>query len=151
MNTENLKLWRMLVSKCLPDTNVIMVSVRGDSMYPILCNGDKIEVILRTSEQYSVGDVIVFPYKNEGLIIHRILKIQEGRYFCKGDNSFRIEDILLDQAIGRAVISDDWHNSESFIERSWFIGKLYKKMGYKSSLTKDTVEYREYAREYLIK
>lgn len=141
----------MLVSKCLPDTDGIVVSIHGDSMYPILCNGDKIEVIIRTSEQYSVGDVIVFPYKNEGLIIHRILKIQEGRYFCKGDNSFRIEDILLDQVIGKAVIPGDWHNSESFIERSLLIGKLYKKMGYKSSLVKDTAEYREYAREYLIK
>lgn len=151
MKAENVKLWRMLVSKCLPDTNAIVVSVRGDSMYPILCNGDKIEVVLRTSEQYSVGDVIVFPYKNEGLIIHRILKIQEGRYFCKGDNSFRIEDILLDQAVGKAVISDDWHNSDIFIERSWYIGKLYKKLGYQSNLIKDTFEYCEYARDYLIK
>lgn len=151
MYSENIKLWKTVVSRCLPNKDNIIVTVCGDSMRPIICNGDKVKVILQKNDQYSIGDVIVFPYKDEGLIIHRLLKIQYGRYFCKGDNSFRIEDIPLDQVIGKAVISDDWHNSESFTERSLAIGMLYKKMGYKSSLIRETTVYREYEKTYLIK
>ena len=120
-------------------------------MYPILCKGDKLIVKLCDNEQYDVGDIIVFPYKQEGLLIHRILMIKDGRYFCKGDNSFRIEDIPMNQVVGRAAVSNDWHNSEDFITWSLLIGKIYKKTGYQSNVTKSTPEYNEYKRKYLDK
>ena len=90
---------KMLASKFHFDTDYIVISICGNSMYPILCNGDKLIVKLCDNEQYDVGDIIVFPYKQEGLLIHRILMIKDGRYCCKGDNSFRIEDIPMNQVV----------------------------------------------------
>lgn len=77
------------------------ITVMGISMNPTLFEGDK--VIIEKCDKYKIGDIIVFDYKNEGILIHRLLKF-DGRYFCKGDNAFRLEDIEYNQILGKAVL-----------------------------------------------
>ncbi len=67
------------------------LTIEGTSMLPVLHPGNCISICAK--EDYIVGDILVFFYKNDTLLVHRLLKIENGRYFCKGDNSFRLEDV----------------------------------------------------------
>lgn len=77
------------------------ITVTGVSMNPTLFENDTVTII--KCDQYEIGDVLVFNYKNGDLLIHRLIK-RNGRYFCKGDNAFRLEDIEYAQIIGKAVL-----------------------------------------------
>ncbi len=80
------------------DTNKI--HVKGISMLPTLKEGDCVNV--RKEETYKVGDIIVYFYKEEGLLIHRIVG-QKGpdKYLCRGDNSRRLEHVQYDNVVGK--------------------------------------------------
>lgn len=73
--------------------------VFGDSMFPSIKNGDNITITKLPS--YSLNDIVVFQYKLEGLIVHRIIKIEENTYYCKGDNATRIETINKEHILGK--------------------------------------------------
>ena len=82
----------MIFEKLLSNSNNnLNAIITGNSMRPILQDKEYVSVYL--ANLYFPGDILVFKYKS-GFIIHRLLKISEGRYFAKGDNSFRI-DILV--------------------------------------------------------
>lgn len=121
--------------------------VGGISMMPVLCHGQTVTV--RRSECYAVGDVLVYAYKNEGLLAHRLLKVENGRYFCKGDNSFRVEDVTAEQILGRIDLAEDANNTHEFIVASLEIGRLFRAVGYDIEKVKATPQYEEYKRKYL--
>lgn len=123
------------------------LTISGDSMYPVLKNGQAVTVT--TKENYLPGDILVYEYKKEGLLAHRLLKIVSGRYFCKGDNSFRIEDITYDQILGKIEIENDSNISNDFLDFSYEIGKLFKKCGYDHNRIKEEQRYIEYHMTYL--
>ena len=114
-------------------------------MNPTLFEGDK--VIIKKSNEYIIGDIIVFNYKNEGILIHRLLKY-DGRYFCKGDNAFRLEDIEYNQIIGKAVLVnnttiqpwDDWK-----VRLSYSLNREFVKLRYNMDKIKKSNIYRIYS------
>jgi len=124
------------------------ITIRGTSMEPILHEGES--YTLKKQEEYAIGDILVYEYKNEGLLAHRLLKIEQNRYFCKGDNSFRLEDITEDQIIGKIAIVDS-NNTSEFIEASYKISKLFRKCRYSYEEIINHAEYMEYKRKYLVK
>lgn len=77
------------------------VTVNGRSMQPVLFNGDVVTIKAETS--YMVNDVVLFKYKTEGELIHRIIAIDDKLYSCKGDNAIRVEYVLSRHIIGKAV------------------------------------------------
>ena len=76
------------------------ITVTGTSMNPTLYEGDC--VTIKSFVTYDVGDILVYAYKNEGLLIHRLLR-KDTRYYCKGDNAFRMEDIAPTNIIGKVT------------------------------------------------
>lgn len=123
------------------------LTVDGTSMLPILHPGESIEVC--TKDNYSIGDILVFFYKEDTLLVHRLLKIGNGRYFCKGDNSFRLEDIEKKDIIGAVLITSDVNNTPEFIAASYSINRIFRKCGYNAEITMTTPEYSQYADKYL--
>lgn len=81
--------------------SMLRVSVSGTSMYPTLLPTDS--VIVARSKTYQIGSILVFTYKSEGYLIHRLLRVVNGRYYCKGDNSFRLEDVDEELILGRVL------------------------------------------------
>ena len=79
----------------------IDINIRGYSMNPLLQEGDVANI--KFHEKYSVGDIIIFDYEDEGVLIHRIIKIENGSYVCKGDNAFRIEVVPDIKILGKAT------------------------------------------------
>ena len=65
------------------------LTVSGVSMFPLLKEGDRITILPK--DEYEVGEVLVFIYGQNEILAHRLLMKEGGQYYCKGDNSFRIE------------------------------------------------------------
>lgn len=126
-----------LIAKLLPtilkSKGQAEITVMGISMNPTLFEGDK--VIIEKCDEYRIGDILVFNYKNEGILIHRLLYC-DGRYFCKGDNAFRLEDIEYNQIIGKAVLVnntsiqpwDEWK-----VKLSYSVNREFLKLHYDTS------------------
>ena len=114
---------------------------------PILHPGDSIKVCAK--DEYKVGDILVFFYKDDSLLVHRLLKVENGRYFCKGDNAFRLEDIEKQNIVGAVMLDHDANNTPDFITASYSISRIFQKMGYSSDKVKSSAEYAEYVQNYL--
>ena len=142
MNNE---LVSKVLSAILKSKGQAEITVMGISMNPTLFEGDK--VIIKKSNEYIIGDIIVFNYKNEGILIHRLLKY-DGRYFCKGDNAFRLEDIEYNQIIGKAVLVnnttiqpwDDWK-----VRLSYSFNREFVQLRYNMDKIKKRTIYRIYS------
>lgn len=127
----------------------VELTVTGSSMEPVLHQGDTITV--QKKETYEIGDILVFLYKHQELLVHRLLKIENGRYFCKGDNSFRLEDMDESQIIGAVRLDSDPHRSGTFIEASLEISRIFRRSGYQREATMETEAYIKYKTNYLEK
>ena len=107
------------------------ISVEGVSMRPLIKEGDIISIM--SQSEYGLGDVVLFSYKTDGFLLHRILKIEDGRYFCKGDNSFRLEDICKDEIVGKAISCNGMPIStlnKDLIEMSYKVHDEFRRNGY---------------------
>lgn len=125
------------------------ITIEGTSMLPVLHPGERVSVCGK--DDYQIGDIIVFFYKSNNLLVHRLLKIENGRFFCKGDNSFRLEDITKENIVGTIMIQSDTNNNEEFIESSYLINRLFRQCGYDIEKTKMLAEYASYYQTYIDK
>lgn len=93
---------RLLVNKIKRDSSEFKVKIVGNSMYPILKDGEIISIQPRKSN-YAVGDIVCFFRDRLYLIVHRIVKIIKSSnkimYITQGDN--------MEHPDARAVGIDD--------------------------------------------
>ena len=87
--------------------NYSLLQVEGDSMYPLIKNGDLIAIDRRVNNKYNVGDVVSFIADEQGTIItHKIVEIKEDdqgyHYFTRGvNNNYQDNDYIeIKQIIG---------------------------------------------------
>ena len=59
--------------------------VTGGSMYPNLIEGDLI--IVKKEDSYKVEDVITYRNDENGITTHRIIRIEDDKYYTKGDSN----------------------------------------------------------------
>ncbi len=78
-----------------------MVRVRGDSMIPTLYAGD--QVMICQVDCYEKGDIIVYPYKDKGLVIHRIIAESGDTFICRGDHNQYFERIKKEDVLGKVI------------------------------------------------
>lgn len=118
----------------------IEICVTGTSMNPTLYENDVVSVM--KSDTYEIGDILVFVYKNNELLVHRLLDIQKEKYFCKGDNSFRLEDIINDQIIGKIINIPPC--PKRLVYLSYLVNRTFVKCRYDIDKTKETSIYKLY-------
>lgn len=75
--------------------------VTGYSMNPTLYEADSVTFI--SSNTYEIGDILVFCYDQEELLLHRLIDRDNDVYYCKGDNALRVEKISHIQIIGKVI------------------------------------------------
>lgn len=127
-----MNIYLKIMAKKLEKNEPVTISLHGTSMYPALKENDLITII--SCENYKVGDILVFLYKENELLAHRLLKIENDIYYCKGDNAFRIEDIKRSQILGCIVsikrglyaFSPNCGSAE-FIKMSYMVGREFRK------------------------
>ena len=120
------------------------ITVTGVSMNPTMWEGDRVTV--RRADSYGVGDVLVFVYKGE-LLVHRLLKMENGRYFCKGDNSFRLEDMPIESIAGKVVLQNEQPLTPLppvITTFSYLVNRQFRTCSYDVEKTKQSGIYRFY-------
>jgi len=121
------------------------LTVSGVSMNPTLYEGDI--VTIQKADEYTPGDILVFVYKSGELLIHRLLK-KNMRYFCKGDNALRLEDVEAEQIAGKVILVNNippepW--PEWKIQLSLDVNRTFRACRYDIDKTKSSDVYRHYA------
>ena len=67
----------------------IEITARGTSMAPFIIDGES--VLVRAKEDYQVGEVLLFFYKDTDVLLHRLVKKEQGSLYCKGYKCYRLE------------------------------------------------------------
>lgn len=85
-----------------------LLSVKGDSMYPVIKNGDLIVINRKYQTNYKVNDIISFMDSDRQIIVtHKIVEIvgenDEYKYLTKGINNTNIDGdyVLENEIIGK--------------------------------------------------
>lgn len=80
------------------------VIVNGNSMEPLYHRGDL--VILRTADDYPVGDIVTYRHPQIGPVIHRIIGRDAERFVFRGDHNNFIDPYrpIRSELIGKAWI-----------------------------------------------
>lgn len=141
---------QQLIIKKLHRGLAINILVRGNSMNPVLKEGDMITIRKKECRE---GDILVFLYAGEELLVHRLLNRARGYCYCKGDNSFRLEQVsekdilgVVEKLNGKVIIKC----SSEFLEESRQINKIFVEYRCDVEKVKGTLEYKEYYKKYLI-
>lgn len=81
-----------------------MMTVLSESMWPVFTRGDLIFVKDIKPQNIVVGDIIVFRY-NDGVAVHRVIRIDGNRVTTKGDaNNVEDNPIFFDDVVGRVPL-----------------------------------------------
>lgn len=133
----------------------VVVTVNGNSMNPGIFENDIVKI--KKCNEYCIGDILVFRYKHDEIIIHRLLKIAGDTYYCKGDNSFRLEDIKYMQIYGKVIeIIHDGNMfiptpmSERFLQMSYEVNREFRRLKYDKIKILESEIYKCYYNEYLM-
>jgi len=92
----------------LKEKGFIYLKASGFSMYPFIKKGDRIKVVLLTSDNLNIGDILLLEGKSN-LYVHRLIKIinkkNKKMYITKGDAHKSILDPVVDlkNILGRVV------------------------------------------------
>lgn len=134
----------------------IQTVVKGDSMIPEMLPND--QVILEQCQLYDIGEIIVYHYLDEGILVHRILDYQNGLYYCKGDNAFRVEKVPPNTIIGKVInlirnnqIIELQKKDLNFINLSYQINKLLIENNGNREMVTESSLYKEYYSKYIKK
>ena len=103
LNSEELA---TLIRAAVADGTTIRFSAPGKSMAPFIQSGDKIFVAPVAKGSIHAGDILAFVHPQNGRVLaHRVVKLSEGRIFCKGDNVGAGGDgwITYQDVLGRVV------------------------------------------------
>lgn len=93
------------------------VLVEGVSMNPTLWEGDTVLAVRQPD--YEPGDILVFDYGKEGILIHRLLIVAHGLYHMRGDNAVRIERVSLKRIYGKVISFADGRPVPLRPENQW--------------------------------
>lgn len=91
------------IEQLLRDGNTIKLKPQGYSMYPLFYPG-RDEAIIEPVDPSDLrrGDVALYRRRQSILVLHRIWKIREQKFYMIGDNQSEIEGPLdSDQFLGR--------------------------------------------------
>jgi phage repressor protein C with HTH and peptisase S24 domain len=77
-----------LVESCLQAGADARFEVSGRSMWPLIRPGDVVTVRQPATGELALGDVVaVKGMPGGGLLVHRIVRLREGRLLLRGDNT----------------------------------------------------------------
>lgn len=93
-----------LIRAAIDDGHEISLNAPGGSMMPFIRSGDKIFISPIIGKTIRNGVILAFVRAGDHrVIVHRVVKIDDGRFLCKGDNVLEHTDgwIPLQAVLGR--------------------------------------------------
>lgn len=76
---------------------------RGVSMLPMLRQGIDAVELAPLPERLEKYDLPVYQYPGGKVVMHRVVRVNEDHYICRGDNTYRDERITEDMLIGKVT------------------------------------------------
>lgn len=99
------------IEDILDECGFYLACVYGNSMYPLLKSRLDTVYIVKTQDKLKKYDVVLFRRKgNNQLVLHRIIKIKDGKYYIRGDFDFLTEVVDENQIIG--IMTEFTHNGK---------------------------------------
>lgn len=101
--------WMFIQSKIYPNEVPNFIGYKplvilSNSMQPNIDVGNL--VIVKTKNEYNVGDIIGYKSDNQNIIIHRITEATSSGFFTKGDANNTTDDMLVtDEIIEGSLIT----------------------------------------------
>lgn len=97
------------IEKVLKTGQAIQIKPIGFSMYPLIVQG-RDEVIIEPVDSSVVGslkrnDVVLYRRDNGRLVLHRIYKVKNKRFYMVGDNQMEIEGPLYEYQIKGIMVA----------------------------------------------
>lgn len=84
----------------IEESGYLAYTIRGVSMRPLLRQGKDVVVIEKPNRHWGKYDTVLFLRRNGQYVLHRILKVMNGKCWIVGDNCISGEVIDDDQIIG---------------------------------------------------
>ena len=145
-----------LLKSQIQERGQVQIIVSGYSMMPTIEDGTKI--IVSEKKIYELGDILVFSnIVSKRLNVHRLVMKCNGFYYCKGDNSFAIEKITVNNIIGavlfqniNGIFTEPKKQTKQFIYHSLRVGLEFCKMGFDKEKILDSKIYVDYKTKYLL-
>lgn len=108
-----------LISEILKNGGSAELTVSGNSMRPLLKHRIS-RVRLSEAGELHPGDIVLHRRDNGVYVLHRIVKISDGRYYIRGDNQYVTESgVRRDQmlAVVTAFSRDGkrWHSCDAWL------------------------------------
>ncbi len=90
------------IAQELKEGKSITFFTKGISMRPLLIERET-HVTIAPLVKAKDTDILLYIRKNGALVLHRCMKQDEVFYYMRGDNTYRLERIEKEQAIGRVT------------------------------------------------
>lgn len=88
------------IEKELSEKGSFAACAVGESMRPMLRGGMDMVVIAPIIQRARKYDVILFKDKSSRYVLHRVVKIKDGGYVTRGDNTYFTEEVDEESVIG---------------------------------------------------
>ncbi len=79
------------IEEYIKQNGYIVQTAAGNSMYPLLRNRKDEVVVEKVARPLKKYDVVLYKTEANGYILHRIIKIKDGQYVIRGDNTYKKE------------------------------------------------------------
>ncbi|MCM1325046.1 MAG: S24/S26 family peptidase [Bacteroidales bacterium] len=101
MEKTDLENDKVNIEKLLKEGHTVQIKPKGYSMYPLFVPGRDEAVIAPVKDNMCLkrGDVVLYRRRESMLVMHRIWKCREGRFYLVGDNESRPEGPLSGEQI----------------------------------------------------
>ncbi len=109
-----------VVKDTLNNDEQFLLPLRGTSMLPFLKTNDK--ALLNKVNKLKKRDVI-FYQRDDGFVLHRIIKLKNDVFYVTGDNQYRIELVYPNQVIG-VMVAYQKHN-KLYQLNAWYRFKVF--------------------------
>ncbi len=94
-------------------------TTRGTSMEPLFRTGRDVIIVARPDGELKRHDVALYRYPSGKYVLHRVLRVRDGDYVIRGDNTFALEYIPKEWVKGVLIKFNRKGRSHTVDERGY--------------------------------
>lgn len=99
-----------LETDLLENHRPVFVTTNGDSMWPLMIHKTSKVMVVPIEAEPKVYDIPLYKRENGEYVIHRIVRIKNGRIYTRGDNRADVECINTESILGTVKVIRNKNN-----------------------------------------
>ena len=94
-----------MIRGILTQGKTVIFTVRGDSMAPMLKDGDQVRIVLSNPSKLQPGELVAYVDAGSQIIIHRVVRVEGTTLITKGDNRHHDDPpVPVERVLGKAEL-----------------------------------------------